>query len=231
MEDNIKQMQEGIYTAFIDMDMNSNLAYRPQFISNNYKVGQKVLSAIEQELRNCDEFFISVAFITSGGITPLLQTLKELEKKGIPGKILTTDYLTFSEPKALQKLSGLQNIELRMYRVDEHNAGFHTKGYAFKKDELYRIIVGSSNMTLSALTRNKEWNTKIVSTEHGEYAIKLREEFERLWNISTPLDSWIDTYIQIYREQKRTIARTKAPNIQKYKLEPNCMQVSFIENL
>ena len=39
-----------------------------------------------------------------GGITPLLQTLKELEKRQIPGKILTTNYLNFSEPRALKKL-------------------------------------------------------------------------------------------------------------------------------
>ena len=132
MLDHIKQIQEGVHTAFIDGNMNSNLAYRPQFISNNYKTGQKVLSSIEEELKNCDEFFISVAFITKGGITPLLQALKELEKRGIPGKILTTDYLTFSEPEALKKLSNLKNIELRMYRVNENEAGFHTKGYIFK---------------------------------------------------------------------------------------------------
>ena len=41
---------------------------------------------------------LSVAFITMGGITPLLQTLKELENKGIPGEVLTTNYLNFSEP-------------------------------------------------------------------------------------------------------------------------------------
>lgn len=31
----------------------------------------------------CDQFQISVAFITMGGITPLLQILQELEEKGI----------------------------------------------------------------------------------------------------------------------------------------------------
>ena len=37
-----------------------------------------------------------------GGLTPLLQDFKELEKANIKGKILTTDYLNFSEPKALK---------------------------------------------------------------------------------------------------------------------------------
>ena len=43
---------------------------------------------------------------------------------------------------------------------------------------MYRIIVGSSNMTLSALTTNREWNTKIVSTEQGEYTQNIVAEFE-----------------------------------------------------
>ena len=46
--------------------------------------------------------------------------------------------------------------------------GFQTKGYIFKKEEIYRIIIGSSNMTSAALTSNREWNTKVVSTEKGE---------------------------------------------------------------
>ena len=160
-------LREGFTTAYLDRTYPSNLAYRPQFISNNYKEGRKVLSSIEDELLACEEFFISVAFITMGGITPLLHTLKELEKRGIPGKILTTDYQNVSEPRALRKLAELSNITLKMYRTDEAQEGFHTKGYIFKNEELYRIIVGSSNLTLSALTKNREWNTKVVSTDQG----------------------------------------------------------------
>ena len=77
---------------------------------------------------------------------PLLQTLKELEQKNIPGKILTTDYLMFSDPEALSKLVSLKNIELRMFCTDSETGGFHTKGYIFKREEIYRIIIGSSNM-------------------------------------------------------------------------------------
>ena len=194
--DKIHQLQQGLYTAFIDANNSSNLAYRPQFVSNNYKEGRKVLSSIEDELLACQEFSISVAFITMGGITPLLQTLKELEKRNIQGKILTTDYLCFSDPVALRKLAEFKNITLKMYCVDTAEEGFHVKGYIFQTNETYRIIVGSSNMTLSALTKNKEWNTKIVSSEQGEYAKNVIEEFNALWNSSATLnfDTFIDPY-------------------------------------
>ncbi len=55
---------------------------------------------------------------------------------------------------------------------------FYTKGYIFKKEEIYRIIIGSSNITSAALIYNWEWNTKIVSMEDGEMARKSVQEFE-----------------------------------------------------
>lgn len=185
--DKIQQLTQGLQTAFIDQAITSNLAYKPQFVSNNYKEGRKVISSIEDELLSCNEFYISVAFITQGGITPLLQTLRELEQRGIPGKILTTDYLTFSEPKALRMLANFKNIELKMFMSEGSKDGFHTKGYIFKKENIYQIIVGSSNMTLTALTTNREWNTKIVATEDGEYTHTILDEFIMLRPTESPI--------------------------------------------
>ena len=117
-EEKLLELKAGLKTAYIDGTYTSNVAYRPQFVSNNHKEGKKVLSFIEDELLTCDQFQISVAFITMSGIAPLLQTLKELEKRGIPGEILTTNYLNFSEPRALERLNSLSNITLKMYDVE-----------------------------------------------------------------------------------------------------------------
>lgn len=230
------ELRLGFETAYIDGSVASNSFYSPQFVSNNYKDGKKVLSSIEDELLRCDKFQISVAFITLGGITPLLQTLKELEKKNIPGEILTTNYLSFSEPKALEKLNGLSNITLKMYDVQEAGEGFHTKGYIFKTDEVYRIIIGSSNITSAALTRNQEWNTKLVSTEQGEMAKEIVAEFNKLWNSQYALD--FNEFYEKYKEQykiikhQRDIARKdQVVSLEKYRLKPNSMQVGFITNL
>ncbi|MDE7446434.1 MAG: DEAD/DEAH box helicase [Lachnospiraceae bacterium] len=230
------QIEEGMSTAFIDMTRTSNLAYKPQFVSNNYKEGRKVLSSIEDELLSCDEFFISVAFITMSGITPLLQTLKELEKRNVHGKIMTTDYLMFSEPKALDKLAELENIELRMYCSEKSGEGFHTKGYIFREKEIYRIVVGSSNMTLNALTRNKEWNTRLISTNQGEYTQQIIEEYNELWNSihTISYEKFIENYRTKYlliKKQKAIAKQADIPVFEQYRLQPNKMQVEFINNL
>ena len=233
---NITTLRIALETAYINGATASSLAYRPQFVSNNHKEGKKVLSSVEDELLACDQFQISVAFITMSGITPLLQTLKELEKKNIPGEILTTNYLNFSEPRALKKLNELQNITLKMYDVEAAKEGFHTKGYIFKKEEIYRIIIGSSNITSAALTYNREWNTKIVSTEDGEMAREIVQEFDSLWNSKYALD--FDIFYESYREKYKIIKHQRdvaklddITSIEKFKLEPNSMQVGFIKNL
>ena len=234
--DKSDELRLGIETAYINGSVVSNNEYRPQFVSNNYKEGKKVLSSIEDELLLCDEFQMSVAFITMSGITPLLQTLKELEKRNIKGKILTTNYLNFSEPRALKKLNELSNITLKMYDVEASDEGFHTKGYIFKKDEIYRIIIGSSNVTSAALTSNREWNTKIISTKQGEVAKAIVAEFNELWNSKYTLsfDEFYEGYNERYKiiKHQREIARQEEiTSIDKYKLQPNSMQVGFIMNL
>lgn len=229
---NYQNIQSGLSTAFLDKNISSNVLYRPQFISNDYKNGRKVLSTIEDELLHCDSFLISVAFITMGGITPLLQTLRTLEDKGIHGKILTTDYLAFSDPKALDKLATFSNIELKMYLVPDSKNGFHTKGYIFQSDEIYKILVGSSNMTNTALTTNREWNTKIVSTKSGEFVSEMLDEFEELWNHPNTYsyNAFIGAYRVHYEEYKKVKPKEdiKLPSKQ---LIPNSMQQAFISNL
>ncbi len=230
------EVRLGFETAYIDGSVVSSNVYRPQFVSNNYREGKKVLSSIEDELLSCDGFQMSVAFITMSGITPLLQTLKELEKRNIKGEILTTNYLNFSDPRALKKLNQLPNITLKMYDVEVADEGFHTKGYIFKKDEIYRIIIGSSNITSAALTSNREWNTKLISTEQGEVAKEIVAEFNQLWDSKYALsfDDFYENYkarYNIIKHQREIAKQEEITSIEKYKLQPNSMQVGFITNL
>lgn len=239
-KDIICEINNGLQTAFIDSTNNSNLAYRPQFITNDHKRGVKVLTHIENELMHCDEFSISVAFINRSGFVELSETMKELEQRGIKGRILTTDYLCFSDPYALDRLAALKNIELKMYHVDDAGVGFHTKGYLFRENGIYRIIIGSSNMTQTALSTNMEWNTQLVSTQQGEMAQSIVNEFEKLWtdDASVNYDEFIEPYRVKYsrkkkidkliREQHRIAVQEEIVDIDTYKLKPNKMQEEFI---
>lgn len=234
------ELLEAYRTAILDDSHSSNPHYRPSLLFNNPKENRKILSTIEDELRTCDSFCFSVAFITQSGIAPLLGTLKELEKRKIKGKILTTDYLSFSEPKALDKLNSLHNIEVRMYRTEDSNVGFHTKGYIFQHGSEYHMIIGSSNITAQALTCNHEWNTKFISTEHGEMSHQIIQAFNALWNDTEHTKTYrefIDNYRYLYTKRQiiehqinTSLDQAQIDQLQ-LKLRPNPMQVAFVNNI
>ena len=139
----INELKSGLNAAYINGSVAANLAYKPAFVSNNPEEGKKVISSVEDELLRCDQFQISVAFITMGGVTPLLQTLKGLEEKGIKGQILTTNYLNFSEPRTLEKLNGLKNITLKMYDVHQNlEVGDMVQERVIRRDTNMSALVG-----------------------------------------------------------------------------------------
>lgn len=230
----LEELRDGFETAYIDSTYSSNLAYKPQFVYNDYKEGKKVFSAIEAELESCDEFIFSVAFVNRGGIAPFLQVFKDMKNRGIKGKILTTDYQHFTDPSALQLIHGLGNIEIRMYRTNGDKDGFHTKGYLFRNKDTYRYIVGSSNLTQSALMQNKEWNTKVISTKKGEYSQSVLSEFNKMWKVSKTYLEFIDEYSFEYeqiKKQKRIARQEEIISFDEYVLQPNEMQRQFCNKL
>lgn len=231
-ETSYSKLVDGYKRAFIDSSVEAEPAYTPQFISN-YR-GNKVLTQLENELRECSSMFMSVAFITGGGIAHLKGVLKEMEAKNVPGRILTTDYLLFSEPAALDALAGLNNLEVRMFRTS--GVGFHTKGYLFHNGNDIRIIVGSSNLTQNAITRNFEWNTRVVSTSDGQYAKDIEAEFNSVWESSVDYNSCREEYERQYQEaksQKAALTKIVTSLDLSYSkvVSPNTMQKGFMSEI
>ena len=186
----------------------------------------------------CTSFSIRVvAFITVGGLTPLLETFKNLEEKGIHGQILTTDYLMFSDPRALEKLEQFSNIELKMYCCQENEEGFHTKGCALLKmmKVSYHILMGSSNLTLNAL--NKEYKNGILIftvREEEKYTHHLFQEFKQLWTSRNTKD--YASIQSLYKERfaKAKPLKTKLTTLSKEESviiqpNPNLMQKEVIK--
>jgi len=193
----LEQLKNGIMTGFIDRTASSLEEYQPKLLVNDYGAGKKVLTSIIGELTKCEEFFFSVAFVTNSGVATLINTLQELEAAGIHGKIIASQYQNFTEPRALTRLSKLNNIDLRI--VTEKN--LHTKGYIFKRKSSYSLIVGSSNLTGNALSYNQEWNLKVSSSLDGGIITNVLSEFGRLFSGATPVnDQWIEEYCKIYSD-------------------------------
>lgn len=137
------------------------------------------LAELKKGLYECEKFYMSVAFINFSGLQLLLDTFKELEERGISGKILTSTYLNFTEPKALERIRQFSNIELKVFLATKE-IGFHTKAYIFESKDSYKIIVGSSNITQRALKSNIEWNVRVISKKDDVFAKEVVEEYLKL---------------------------------------------------
>ncbi|MFA9378281.1 MAG: DUF3427 domain-containing protein [Lachnotalea sp.] len=231
----LEELSTSLNSGFINSNLASVQQYNPRLLINDFKRGMKVLSNIENELSKCEEFYFSVAFITNSGITSLINILSELDKKNIKGKIITSQYQNFTEPIALKRLLQFRNIELRI--VTEGN--LHAKGYIFKKSDSYSFIIGSSNLTQSALSLNKEWNVKLSSLGNGALIQNILEEFKDTFDNSTVVDhEWIKQYSAIYdsvRQVQKRIAKeidAKEDNILYLnKKNPNKMQKEALHSL
>lgn len=218
-------LMDSMRTSLIDSNIESVLSYQHKLISNRE---EKIVSLIRRELENCDEFIISVAFVTLGGVTMILEQLKDLEARGVKGKILTGDYLTFTQPKALKKLLEFKNIELKVLSDEK----FHAKGYFFRKGDIWTMIVGSSNLTQTALTVNFEWNLKINSLKDGKIATEILNNFYDVFNKIPALD--MDSLLEYERVYNLTkeYTKKKKQEIREYKeITPNIMQKQALENL
>lgn len=223
-------IQNAVTTGFVDDQFESFSDYRPSILTNEPDFKETVLSTILQELRTCESFFLSVAFITSSGIKQLFGELFELEKKGINGKILVSEYLNFTDPEALKSILKLSNVELKIAR----DSNFHSKGFIFTHRFYHTIIIGSSNITEGALKINKEWNLKVTAHKDSELFKNTIIEFNNVFQNSVPVDiSYIEKYSFIYNSEKklRLGLRSALLDVKDKKIQPNKMQLRALENL
>ena len=183
--------RKSLEASFIGSEKEPDDRFAPRILSNN-DPASNVLSVIKGEFLDCVSFDLSVAFITASGIQVLAEILSQLRQRGIKGRILTSTYLCFNDPDALRKLLEYPNIETRVYQGD-----LHAKGYFFNKRGISTVIIGSSNLTQTALTCNKEWNVLFRSFPTGDIAHKTKAEFEKLWtdeNTANLDTHWIESY-------------------------------------
>lgn len=226
----IQELQQSLATALIDNKINSLPDLQPQIIYNDYNSGSNLLVELLQELQICKRFYFAIAFITQSGLICLKECLKLLQEKNITGDILTTDYLYFNQPKALQELQQYPNLNIRIYTKEN----FHIKGYIFEQNDYYTLIVGSNNLTQTALKANKEWSLKINSLANGALINNTLSQFQQMWQEAMPLTNiWLKQYATKYhslQKLKRQFA-TAQENISTNDITPNKMQQEALKAL
>lgn len=219
------ELNKALHTSFIDKSFPSNKDLRPKLFFNDYKRRMNLAFEITKRLKECDYFEFSVAFISESGLAVLKQILLNLKEKGVKGRIITSTYLGFNAPKMFKQLLSFTNIEVRVF--EQEHCGFHPKGFIFHTGDHRDIIVGSSNLTQTALESNQEWDLFFTSHENGELASQVSNEFDIQWELSTPLtNEWIESYKETYVKPFRP-ASVQSSKI----IKPNKMQEEALKSL
>lgn len=219
------ELNKALHTSFIDKSFPSNKDLRPKLFFNDYKRRMNLAFEITKRLKECDYFEFSVAFISESGLAVLKQILLNLKEKGVKGRIITSTYLGFNAPKMFKQLLSFTNIEVRIF--EQEHCGFHPKGFIFHTGDHRDIIVGSSNLTQTALESNQEWDLFFTSHENGELASQVSNEFDIQWELSTPLtNEWIESYKETYVKPVRPASVQSSKTI-----KPNKMQEEALKSL
>ncbi|MEG0686116.1 MAG: DEAD/DEAH box helicase family protein, partial [Erysipelotrichales bacterium] len=202
--------------ALVDKGHSTDSLYKLELLSNDK---EPFLNTLNDLIRDCDEFYFSVAFISESGLRGIMVSLNETKANG---KIIIGNKSNFSHPKAIKLLNENRNIELKM----DIEGNLHTKGFFFRKGDVWTIIVGSSNLTISALKTNKEWNLIIDSHCNGNLVFSMLEEFEKIWNNAYLIEEVIVEYERVYnlnKENRFTIPKST--------IKPNQMQIKALKGI
>ncbi|RJE80044.1 DUF3427 domain-containing protein [Paracoccus sp. JM45] len=150
-----------------------------------------LLPLLARSIDGAAQVDLAVAFALDSGVRLLEPWLRDLLNRGGRLRVVVGDYMDVTEPAALRRLEDLEGADLRIFETG--TSSFHPKAWLFRAaDRTGSAIVGSSNLSRTALTTGVEWNL------HSENATDVvQDAFESL--LSHPsarvlTSGWIDAY-------------------------------------
>ena len=140
---------------------------------------------------------LSVSFLMASGVRLVLPHLRDLLERGGRLRLLTGDYLDVTEPAALRLITDLKG-ELSLYVFQAAQIPFHPKAWMFTfAGDGGALIVGSSNLSRSALTDGIEWNLRHIDPLDPAPLRAARTAFDALLarpEVTELTPAWIDAY-------------------------------------
>lgn len=220
------QVHDDVNFGFLDHSVSSEQVFHPVLVSNFG--ANTMIKAIRSELRRSASFTFSVAFVESSAISLLKQALLDFQGRG---QVITSTYLGFNSPASFRELLNMPNTDV--YVVEPRTGGFHAKGYVFQNPSSTTAIVGSSNLTSSALIKNHEWNLRFSALPGGDIVEQLDHAVQRQLAEARPLTAeWIEQYERSYVppvRHREIIDETALANVPV--IEPNSMQSEALEQI
>ncbi len=197
------------------------------------------LSRVQEDLRKCKSFYISVSFIKKAGLVLVYKDIEAALARGAYGRIITSTYQNFTDIESLRSflilMDKYNNFSCHLDYESFHDEGYmtigyHSKGYYFEFDDCAELIVGSSNITRYALLKNVEWDLVVKDVKSSRVFDQMLLEFEDNWNNTFLLDR--DLVSKYVNKLNYAIERWDMDYSSYYeKLSPNYMQRKAMKEL
>lgn len=230
-----KEMGASLLHGYVDQDGVQPIGdFGPKLLTNQFD--NQIWDQLRSELNDATEYAFAVAFVTDAMVSNLKPLFRTLAARGVKGRLLTSTYLQFNQPDMFEELLKIDNLEVRIATVK----GFHQKGYLFKHRDYQTVIIGSANLTASALMKNQnyEWSLKVSSLNNGEITHQIEENFEAEWRDAKPLsEDWLDGYRKAYQadhQVNRAVHDYVTPSDEPGKaqqVKPNQMQTAALNEI
>jgi superfamily II DNA or RNA helicase/HKD family nuclease len=167
-----------------------------------------LVSHLARHIDQADAVDMAVAFALDGGVNLIFPWLEDLLGRGGNLRLVVGDYLDVTEPSALRHLLDLGREGLRgqfePYIFETGGGSFHPKAWLFRSGENRgATIVGSSNLSRSALTVGVEWNLRSDAPHDRQAVLAAFETLLSHPSVHPLTETWIDAYAQ--RRQSRPL--------------------------
>lgn len=182
---------------------------------------------------------LAVAYASTKGVIMLTDDLAGRRWDAARKRFLVSFDFGFTEPEALARLGRLDNAEVRIPNgravvaspTLQPPSAFHAKVFAFRggQSEVLALVVGSANLTASALSTGAEVVTKQVWLEQSQShdpvgrAQALASWFDDAWDAADSLGDVLDEY----RERRRRMP--SRPKLREERTDATRMYVANTE--
>ena len=165
---------------------------------------------LAERLPGASEIDLLASFVQPSGLDVIREWLFSAITAGARVRLLVGDYLGITSPEALRQLLGwmdltgekgdwlggsatcLSPFSVRLAELENLRGSpdsFHPKAWRIADSSGGILVVGSSNLSRSALVSGVEWNLLGETSGSGDLDRELTAAFDDLWQQATPLSA------------------------------------------
>lgn len=171
------------------------------FVQNQISHLDSHQDVITAEIDNADEMLFVVAYVRENGVDIILDKIKNK-----PTKLLCSLDMGITQLSSIKKL--IENdIEVKVYKSNKGT--FHPKIWLFGKNNKWRMLIGSANLTRAAFIDNVEASVLVDDESTTSNALMF---FNYLWDRGNSSTITLDEVNSLQEKvnQRKTFKKTSA---------------------